>query len=263
MRYLFAILLLFHAEGKAGDSLSIPARIAGDALTVLNDGGEYFTAPLHASGSGWLVAGALAGGVGLSSAADNPLRNPVMSSRSAAGDNLASFGSRYGNAVYGIGFSGILYAAGLWSGNRPWSETGMLLFESIACAGITTTVVKTVVGRSRPSTGDGPGRFHPWTFDDDHLSFPSGHSTVAFAVSSVLARRADNAIVTVLLYSAAVVTSWSRMYNDEHWLSDNLAGAIIGISAGLSVGSRRLGGGAEGAFRIEPAGAGLRAEYRF
>ena len=64
---------------------------------------------------------------------------------------------------------------------------------------------------------------------------PSGHATVAFAVSSVLAERIDNLYASIGLYSIASVTAISRLYHNRHWLSDVAVAATIGTATGLFV----------------------------
>jgi membrane-associated phospholipid phosphatase len=263
VKKIVVLLVLLTGSVRAQDSLSFTARIGRDGMSVLEDGGRFFASPLRGSSAEWLTAGLITGGIIVSATADNTVRSSVLRSHSTTGNNFASFGTEYGNAKYGLGLSGLLYLTGLCADRREIAETGMMLFESIAFAGITTTVLKSVIGRSRPFLEEGHGQFHPFQAHDEYLSFPSGHSTVAFAVSSVLSRRIDNLAVSVGLYSLAVITAWSRVYNDEHWLSDNIAGAVIGITAGYAVTGNRHRIGEEGAFRITPAWNGLRAELSF
>jgi membrane-associated phospholipid phosphatase len=134
-----------------------------------------------------------------------------------------------------------------------------MLFESVVLAGLANMTLKSVIGRSRPQTEEGPFRFRGFQTALERTSLPSGHSTVAFAVSSVLARRIDNPYATVGLYGMAALTAVSRIYHDNHWLSDTFLGAAIGTSVGLAV----AGGGEETSVSIEPSGSGLRLSYRF
>ena len=57
---------------------------------------------------------------------------------------------------------------------------------------------------------------------------PSGHSTVAFVISTVLSRNVKSPVLKVLAYLPAVLTMASRVYQDEHWTSDTFAGAALG-----------------------------------
>lgn len=67
------------------------------------------------------------------------------------------------------------------------------------------------------------------------VSFPLGHTTMAFAFSSVLTSLISNPYATIGLYCLVVLTASQRMYSDQHWLSD----VILGASIGTAVGQRR------------------------
>jgi membrane-associated phospholipid phosphatase len=69
----------------------------------------------------------------------------------------------------------------------------------------------------------------------DVASFPSGHTIVAFAFSGVLAERIKNTWASIGLYGLAAACGVSRMYTDEHWVSDVLFGAIISVSVSRSL----------------------------
>lgn len=62
-----------------------------------------------------------------------------------------------------------------------------------------------------------------------HNSFPSGHATQAFAIFMCLAFTAKKQPVKLLFFSLAVLTSFSRVYLSQHWLSDITAGSVIGF----------------------------------
>jgi membrane-associated phospholipid phosphatase len=74
-------------------------------------------------------------------------------------------------------------------------------------------------------------------------SFPSGHSTGAWATAAVLAHRYPaKGIVPTLAYASATAISYSRLAVGAHWLSDVLMGALIGVGSArvvLSASERR------------------------
>ena len=65
----------------------------------------------------------------------------------------------------------------------------------------------------------------------DNLSFPSGHTTVAFASAHFMFREyKDTKLWLALLgYPVAALTGVYRILNDKHWVGDVVAGAGIGI----------------------------------
>ena len=70
-------------------------------------------------------------------------------------------------------------------------------------------------------------------FPSDRFSFPSGHALNAFANGSVIALAFPLAAVPVLAIAASVAAS--RVVLGLHWLSDVLAGALVGLLLGTSV----------------------------
>ena len=67
-------------------------------------------------------------------------------------------------------------------------------------------------------------------------SFPSGHTTAAFAAATVFAQEyKDRLWVPILSYSAASLIGLSRITENAHWASDVFAGAALGYVTGLQV----------------------------
>ncbi len=77
--------------------------------------------------------------------------------------------------------------------------------------------------------------------DNQWQSFPSGHTTAAFAVASAMTaawrREAPRQarVAGPVLYALAAGTAWARLHDDKHWLSDVAAGAGLGTLSGLMV----------------------------
>jgi undecaprenyl-diphosphatase len=70
-------------------------------------------------------------------------------------------------------------------------------------------------------------------FPADRFSFPSGHALNAFAIGSVIALGFPFTALPVLAIVSSVAAS--RVVLGLHWLSDILAGAIVGLLIGTSV----------------------------
>ena len=138
---------------------------------------------------------------------------------------------QYGGGVNLIALSAGGYIAGLAFDDRWIRETSFLAGSAILLSGTISTVTKIVVGRARPYTGRGHLTFKPFSFPvEEFASFPSGHTIVAFAFSGVLAERIKNTWASIGLYGLAAACGVSRMYTDDHWISDVLSGAIISVS---------------------------------
>lgn len=78
-----------------------------------------------------------------------------------------------------------------------------------------TTVAKGIYGKLRPHT-------------DSKTSFPSGHTTSAFAGAGFIDARYGH-LWGSLAYAAAGLTAYSRIDSDSHFMDDVLAGASVGL----------------------------------
>ena len=88
------------------------------------------------------------------------------------------------------------------------------------------------MGRDRPSKNEGAGHFQ---LLGGGQSFPSGHTTQAFVLASVISEHADQTWVTGLSYGLASLVGVARMEQRQHFLSDVLGAAVIGTYVGRTV----------------------------
>lgn len=72
---------------------------------------------------------------------------------------------------------------------------------------------------------------------DNHMynSFPSGHTTCAFALYFSLALIVKNRFYKIVFLLLALLTGYSRIYLSQHFLEDVYAGSIIGVVTSLIV----------------------------
>lgn len=121
--------------------------------------------------------------------------------------------------------------------NKPsWRIFSAELLATYGIASLHTQLIKNFLGRKRPYAANdqyqftGPG-IHPYSY----RSFPSGHSTIAFASATIINGHIQNRIVRTVIYVLAMSTSLARVYKNKHWASDVVFGAIIGYSSGKLV----------------------------
>jgi membrane-associated phospholipid phosphatase len=113
------------------------------------------------------------------------------------------------------------------------------MLEAAAFSTAAGYILKQAAGRERPYVTADPGS---WGNSGD--SFPSLHTTAAFAIGTVLAESGGDRyrlLRRVLGYGIAVGTAYVRMDHDAHWLSDTVAGAGLGIATARFVMKRRDG----------------------
>ena len=235
--------------------------IVEDSASAWKDAGTLFTAPLHFDACAWWHAGVVTGGTLLFMPADTPARTFAQRNQSGVNDDIAAVGRFYGNGLLAFGLSGGIYLSGLAAGSRELRTTGRLMFESVAFTGLAVVGLKSVIGRSRPYAEEGNLRFRPFQYQDEYISLPSGHSALSFALSTVLSRRIHNTYASAALYGLASLSAISRVYEDEHWLSDTFLGAAIGTAIGLTVTDLNDDDRHHGALKILPAADGIRVVY--
>lgn len=161
---------------------------------------------------------------------DDAVYSIVTSFKNNFWDSVFGFGRWYGSGNPTLYVFAALYLGGLLYRKDKLRDTGLLAGESFVFAGFITLIFKSFFGRWRPFTNQGDFSFYGFTFsDNDHLSFSSGHANVAFALSAVLASTTDNIYLKIFYYTPAVITCISRIYHDQHWLSDVVTGALIAL----------------------------------
>lgn len=114
------------------------------------------------------------------------------------------------------------------------AETAGLALKSFVAASALTLILKIVVGRYRPYTNQGPFRIKPFdlSLNSAQMSFPSGHTSSAFALAAVLAKRSESKWFKASIYSFAGSVAFQRMLDRKHWPSDVVVGGVIGYLIG-------------------------------
>ena len=110
-----------------------------------------------------------------------------------------------------------LNIAGVKGKNNLKNET-IILATSFAISTATVLTLKNTTNEMRP---DG----------SSNNSFPSGHTALAFAGAEFLYQEYKDKSIWYGIggYAIATTTGLLRVYNNEHWFSDVVAGAGIGI----------------------------------
>ncbi len=162
---------------------------------------------------------------------DKPIRNSNHK-QTYFQDRFLSIGDYYGNGKVAIGLTALTYGSGFLFKNKKLIQTGRLLCESFIAAAIIGQGLKILFGRARPYNNLGVLNFRFFQLKNDFNSLPSGHAIVAFTTSTVLANQINNFYASFFLYSLAALTAYQRIYSDNHWFSDTILGAVIGVLVG-------------------------------
>jgi len=216
------VMPLTHAWAQAPDSLR-------------NNGDRRFLRPreLTVLGVGMLAAGALsladpkiARWTQSASVQGSKSRNRAVNDATHVNESTLTVA---GLAAYGIGR--LAHAEAL-------TDIAKHATEAVVVTSLVSQALRGPLGRTRPLvTHDsdqydfhfGKGFTH-----FDNRSWPSLHAATAFAAGSALAAEVKERHPSAypwaapLIYAAASVPGFTRMYLDQHWASDILAGSVIG-----------------------------------
>ena len=194
---------------------------------ILTDTGYALTSPWRWDKSDWATASIVAGVTGIFFVLDEEIRDDFQSEQSAFIEDFSSVFEPFGNAGFTIPALIGFYIYGQYKENEKIERTALLAAESYLVTALFTTVIKTMVGRQRPFSGEGADIFKgPSTGKN---SFPSGHTSSAFAIATVVANEYGHVpMVTPISYGLATLTGLSRIHDDDHWASDVFFGAALG-----------------------------------
>ncbi len=112
----------------------------------------------------------------------------------------------------------------------------MVLLTSFIVSGLLAQLFKRIIDTPRPIayfTIDQYNKFVDGVNNASAHSFPSGHTTSAFALATVLACYTNNRLLQLAYLLLAVIVGYSRIYLGQHFLTDVVGGAILGTLIAL------------------------------
>jgi len=212
---------------------------------------QQVTAPFHQTGKEWFRIGMYTASVAaISAITDEPVQRFAVKihDSSQAVSNVSSYATKFGGryelyTLAALGGYSVIFK------DKKMQTTTLLATQAYITSGLIESVVKYITGRQRPSYYD-PNHpepepyFHGPAFSGGknvygqkiNTSFPSGHTTVVFAVATVFAKEYKNVgWVPPVAYGAASLVGLSRITENKHWTSDVIVGATLGFLCGRQV----------------------------
>jgi membrane-associated phospholipid phosphatase len=208
-----------------------PLQVPG---LVLHDTVAVFTAPEAWDGQDWMYCGlAVAAVAGSAVLLDRPVHNLMVRNARSSWDQPAQQIQKLGTS-YAVALAGGFYLTGWATGKDEVRATGTdAISASLITGALIVPASKYVIGRAAPDSGAGPTSFKAFGGGDN--SFPSGHTTEAFTLASVIASHYTDAWVQVASYGMASLVGVARLEQNAHWTSDVVAGGILGTVVGKAV----------------------------
>jgi membrane-associated phospholipid phosphatase len=108
------------------------------------------------------------------------------------------------------------------------SRTGFSALQAGGASALSSFGLKYVVARARPEADLGPTEFHNSSLSKGDSSFPSIHTATLWGIVTPFAKEYD----MPWLYGLAALTNFSRVAGRKHWISDTVAGSLIGYWVG-------------------------------
>lgn len=136
-------------------------------------------------------------------------------------------GTHFGSIVFLLPVA-LVFGLREWHRGRPLSQA-LDVPLTLICAWGLSIVSKVWVGRSRPDL------FEPLIRMPLDASFPSGHTlqTAAFAFALALRPGPVRPLAVPAALAFVAFIGLSRLYLQVHWLSDVVAGALLGLGCAL------------------------------
>jgi len=192
----------------------------------------FVAAPTRWHKADWLRVGVVALGIAAIMPFDQKIANSTQGNQRDY-YSVAVVGGRVYGEWYTIGsLTAIFAGVGILTHSNPTKKIAIELFQAGVYSELVTEILKIGIGRYRPYEDAGDFKFHPFNLNNNTESMPSGHSTCAFALSTVMSRHAHSTFLKILAYVPACFTLFARIYEDEHWASDVFFGSAVGLSTG-------------------------------
>ena len=211
MRALLAAAIVVAMSSAAGAQTADESNVA---VKFLDDVAHDYLRFLSVENAEILtLGGAAAGGA---HAADSAVAHWVETNQPSTWVGGAEYGSQYLHIPVAVAW----WAIAALAGSEKGADAGRDLLRAQLSVVSWTYGIKYAADRTRPN-GDPRG-------------FPSGHASTSFASAMVLQEHYGWKL-GLPAFLAAGYTSGSRIIADQHWTSDVIFGAAVGIASGRTV----------------------------
>jgi membrane-associated phospholipid phosphatase len=197
------------------------------------------TGPARWKSGEWIAFSGIMAGGAILYAYDDEIRKAIQRNATHGQDVTAEYVFEpWGSGLYPAFLLGGFYIYGAAAKDKKAKQVALGGVQVFIMTGITTQIIKHLTHRHRPYQNDPSnprlwdGPFTGW----DYTSFPSGHTSTAFALASLISSvYKDKIWVGIVSYTLATGVAWSRVYENKHWPSDVLIGAALGFAIGKTV----------------------------
>lgn len=136
--------------------------------------------------------------------------------------DASHFGDLAGQMIPNAIYAGTMYGFYYFNDDLVAHKKSLHMIKSTVYSGLVSNFLKKVIREPRPNNST------------SRESFPSGHTTTAFAFASVIGTEHEW-YWGVAAYTMATFVAYSRINDNAHRLHDVVGGAVLGLSYGLSI----------------------------
>jgi membrane-associated phospholipid phosphatase len=208
---------------RARAAAFIPALLAAPLAAQLPEAG------VARPGDATFWTAAAAGLVG-ALVLDRPIRGMALAGQSRTFDHLANDVNPLGTAGTLIPAIVVSYGVARLAHADRWSDAIVRIGLCYAAADLISAVLKPAAGRARPFVRGDAWRFRPFAPQDNYDSFPSAHVVHITSIGATIAEQADRPWITIVAGTAVTLVAAQRVYRDQHWTSDVVAGGVLSVA---------------------------------
>lgn len=234
MRYILSLCAFFilsssFSQQKAKDTTSTWNLLKYDFNASLRGTGHAFTQPLRWKKKDALTFAGVALGSAILYSFDEQSSDFFIKQEKDVPLVVRDFGRYFGNPQNNYAISAGIYGFGLLTKNEKVRKTGVLLIASGFTVGVMQSAAKNIIGRARPSSGNGKDIFKPFSKEGAFHSLPSGHTVLSITTAHAIAKQFDSLGAKIIIYSIGSITPISRLWRGSHWLTDVALGTVLSI----------------------------------
>jgi membrane-associated phospholipid phosphatase len=250
LRFTFLILLIISSSEIIPQNID---TIIVDTYEFINTGTNLVSSPFSFDSKDLITLGGIAAAVSGAFLLDHEVKQ-------FAGNNINNFNNhlfdidRYYYVPAAAVISGGIYFYGFFSKDKQIRQLGLDLGEAAFYANTFNIALKFFSGRNRPLRTDDNIEFRPFKIAPINSAFASSHTTLAFAISTVMSSYSDNIFWKTGWYTAAGLVGAARIYRRMHWFSD----VVLGAAIGYYIGSYVTGSSNDVELAVMPGGFGLK-----
>lgn len=174
----------------------------------------------------WIAASTT---LAVAAASDIVLHRYTAEHRTHALDRWAEVGDGLGAGKHLIGAMAAIWVLTRLTGHKEAARHVLHVAAAYTVGNALVSALKPAVGRHRPAEERDAWRFRPFTTQGEWHAFPSAHAIHAFTIASAAVAETDSRWVAAFGFGTAALVAWSRVYRLQHWPSDVVGAAVLGI----------------------------------